>query len=162
MAGLPGGFGQERAEVPALLGPGAAARPGTGLVDRVEQAVPRPVRARAVRRRYGIGIRGGARMTRIERGSALMLTPAVVLFGLFVLVPSLIAVYVSLLHWDGIASPSWAGLDNWSHLFSDSLTLKSLWLTLQVVVLSWLVQTPISLLLGLFMAGPQRYRGVMS
>ena len=100
-------------------------------------------------------------MTRIERSSALMLTPAAALFGLFVLVPSLIAVYVSLLHWDGIASPTWAGLDNWTNLFSDSLTLKSMWLTLQVVVLSWLVQTPIALLLGLFMAGQQRYRGVM-
>lgn len=101
-------------------------------------------------------------MSRMERSTALMLSPAAVLFGLFVLVPTLIAVYVSFLHWDGIASPTWAGLGNWTHIFTDSLTLKSAWLTLRVVVLTWAIQTPIALLLGLFMAGTQRYRNIMS
>jgi raffinose/stachyose/melibiose transport system permease protein len=47
-------------------------------------------------------------------------------------------------------------------VFTDSVTLHSMWLTLQVVVLSWLIQTPVSLLLGVFLAGRQRYRAVLA
>src|SRR5205807_7512746 len=47
-------------------------------------------------------------------------------------------------------------------LFSDSVTGHALLLTVEIMVLSWIVQTPISLLLGVFMAGVQRYRSVLS
>src|SRR5215470_15058638 len=87
----------------------------------------------------------------------LMVLPALVLFGLFALLPMAIVVLLSFTRWDGLTSPAWAGVANWTHLLTDSVTRHSMWLTLQVVVLSWVIQTPISLLLGVFLAGRQRY-----
>ena len=92
----------------------------------------------------------------------LMVLPALVLFGLFALLPMAIVVLLSFTRWDGLTSPAWAGLANWSHLLTDSVTRHAMWLTLQVVVLSWLIQTPASLLLGVFLAGRQRYRAVLA
>jgi raffinose/stachyose/melibiose transport system permease protein len=38
----------------------------------------------------------------------------------------------------------------------------SLGVTFEIMILSWAVQTPMSLLLGVFLAGHQRYRGVLA
>jgi raffinose/stachyose/melibiose transport system permease protein len=92
----------------------------------------------------------------------LMVLPALVLFGLFALLPMAIVVVLSFTRWDGLTTPAWAGTANWAHLFTDPVTRHSIWLTLQVVVLSWLIQTPISLLLGVYLAGKQRYRALLA
>ena len=92
----------------------------------------------------------------------LMVVPALVLFGLFALLPMAIVVVLSFTRWDGLTTPAWAGTANWAHLFTDPVTRHSIWLTLQVVVLSWLIQTPISLLLGVYLAGKQRYRALLA
>lgn len=89
-----------------------------------------------------------------------MLLPAAAFFVLFALGPMLAAFALSFLEWDGIATPQWIGLGNWARAFSDSLTLHSIVLTVQVIALSWLVQTPLSLLLGVYLAGRQRHRSV--
>jgi raffinose/stachyose/melibiose transport system permease protein len=101
---------------------------------------------------------------RRRRGSAhrLMVLPALVLFGLFALLPMVLVLLLSFTRWDGLTSPAWAGTANWAHVFTDPVTRHSMWLTLQVVVLSWLIQTPVSLLLGVFLAGKQRYRAVLA
>jgi len=91
-----------------------------------------------------------------------MVLPALVLFGLFALLPMAIVVLLSFTRWDGLTTPAWAGTANWAHLFTDPVTRHSIWLTLQVVVLSWLIQTPISLLLGVYLAGKQRYRALLA
>jgi raffinose/stachyose/melibiose transport system permease protein len=91
-----------------------------------------------------------------------MVLPALVLFGLFALLPMAIVVVLSFTRWDGLTTPAWAGTANWAHLFTDPVTRHSIWLTLQVVVLSWLIQTPISLLLGVYLAGKQRYRALLA
>lgn len=92
----------------------------------------------------------------------LMVLPALVLFGLFALLPMAIVVLLSFTRWDGLTTPAWAGTANWAHLFTDPETRHSIWLTVQVVVLSWLIQTPISLLLGVYLAGKQRYRALLA
>ena len=92
----------------------------------------------------------------------LMVVPALVMFGLFALLPMAIVVVLSFTRWDGLATPAWAGTANWAHLFTDPVTRHSIWLTVQVVVLSWLIQTPISLLLGVYLAGKQRYRALLA
>ena len=92
----------------------------------------------------------------------LMVVPALVLFGLFALLPMAIVVVLSFTRWDGLTTPAWAGTANWAHLFTDPETRHSIWLTVQVVVLSWLIQTPISLLLGVYLAGKQRYRALLA
>ena len=92
----------------------------------------------------------------------LMVVPALVMFGLFALLPMAIVVLLSFTRWDGLTTPAWAGTANWAHLFTDPETRHSIWLTVQVVVLSWLIQTPISLLLGVYLAGKQRYRALLA
>lgn len=88
--------------------------------------------------------------------------PALAFYALFALVPMVIAVYLSLTQWNGLSPATWVGLQNWAALFSDSVTGHALLLTLELMALSWIVQTPISLLLGVFMSGMQRYRAVLS
>lgn len=88
--------------------------------------------------------------------------PALVFYVAFAIVPLFIAVYLSFTRWNGLAPAVWIGLENWIALFSDTVTGNSLLLTVEVMVISWIVQTPLSILLGVFMAGNQRYRAILS
>lgn len=88
--------------------------------------------------------------------------PALAFYLLFAIIPLFIALYLSFTSWNGLSSATWVGLKNWLALFSDSVTGHSLLLTIEVMIISWVVQTPLSILLGVFMAGTQRYRAVLS
>jgi raffinose/stachyose/melibiose transport system permease protein len=88
--------------------------------------------------------------------------PALVFYVAFAIIPLFIAVYLSFTNWNGLAPAVWIGLGNWIALFSDAVTGNSLLLTIEVMVISWVVQTPLSILLGVFMAGKQRYRAIFS
>ncbi|HZU02779.1 MAG TPA: sugar ABC transporter permease [Ktedonobacteraceae bacterium] len=88
-------------------------------------------------------------------------TPALVFYVLFALVPMVIALYLSFTRWNGLSPEVWVGLQNWITLFTDSVTGHALLLTFELMILSWIIQTPLSLLLGVFMAGFQRYRAVL-
>src|SRR4051794_5973047 len=70
--------------------------------------------------------------------SPLMAAPALVLFGIFALVPLVGVVVLSLMKWDGIGDPAWTGLDNWFTTLSDPETVHAIWLSVQVMVFSWL------------------------
>lgn len=88
------------------------------------------------------------------------LAPAMVLFSVFIVVPMLGAGALSLFRWNGLGTPHWAGAQNWIQFARDPLARQALTVTAKVVVLSWVLQTPISMALGLFTAGRQRYRSV--
>ena len=88
--------------------------------------------------------------------------PAILFYALFALVPLLVALYLSFVRWDGFSQAVWVGLQNWVTLFTDSVTGHAILLTIGGMVLSWIVQTPLSLLLGVFMSGKQRYRSFLS
>ena len=88
------------------------------------------------------------------------LAPAMALFGVFIAVPMLGAVALSLFRWNGLGTPHWAGGANWVQFAHDPLARQALVVTAKVVVISWVVQTPISIALGMFTAGKQRYRSV--
>src|SRR5947209_3715945 len=101
---------------------------------------------------------------RSQRGpwvAVLWTMPALVFYALFALVPMAIAVYLSFTQWNGLSPEVWVGWKNWIALFSDSITGHALILSFELMVLSWVIQTPISILLGIFMAGRQRYRSVL-
>jgi raffinose/stachyose/melibiose transport system permease protein len=101
---------------------------------------------------------------RSQRGpwvAVLWTTPALVFYALFALAPMVIAVYLSFTQWNGLSPEVWVGWKNWIALFSDSITGHALILSFELMVLSWIIQTPISMLLGIFMAGRQRYRSVL-
>src|SRR5260370_8093697 len=87
--------------------------------------------------------------------------PVLASFALFALVPMLVAIYLSFLRWDGISQASWVGLKNWATLFSDPVTSHAIVLSIEIMVLSWILETPFALLLGVFLAGPQRYRALL-
>jgi raffinose/stachyose/melibiose transport system permease protein len=94
--------------------------------------------------------------------SAWMALPALLVFTAFALVPLVGVLVLSFMNWDGLGTPTWAGTDNWGETLSDPVTRNGMWLTIQFVVLSFVFQAPISLLLGVFMAGRQRYRSVLA
>ncbi|MFB9954971.1 carbohydrate ABC transporter permease [Cellulomonas denverensis] len=91
-----------------------------------------------------------------------MAAPALVIFGIFAAIPVVGVLVLSFTHWDGLGAVTWAGLDNWGRTLTDPVTLNALRLSLIVTVVSWVFQAPVSLLLGVFMAGRQRYRAVLS
>lgn len=100
---------------------------------------------------------------RSRKGASLWFaTPALVLFGLFALVPLVGVIILSFMSWDGLGTPTWSGIDNWQRALADDVTRSAFVLTVKVTVFSWLIQAPTSLLLGVFMAGRQRYRAVLS
>ena len=92
-----------------------------------------------------------------------MVLPALLMFVVFAIVPLVGVVVLSFTTWDGIGGPiTVAGLSNWTRVLSDPGLPHALWVTFLVMALSWLIQTPVSLLLGVFMAGRQRYRAVLA
>ena len=88
--------------------------------------------------------------------------PAAVFFTLFAIVPLVMVAVLSFMSWNGLGSPQWVGTDNWSRLWDDPVMLKSVWLTLLLTALGVVLQTPLSILLGVWAAGYQRNRAVLS
>ena len=84
------------------------------------------------------------------------------MFLLFGVVPLIGVFALSFARWDGLGAITTAGLSNWRSTLSDPTLLHSLLVTFEIIALSWLVQTPISLLLGTFLAGRQKYRGFLA
>nr|WP_325694479.1 sugar ABC transporter permease [Pseudonocardia sp.] len=88
--------------------------------------------------------------------------PAVVIFAVFALVPLVGVVALSLTRWDGLGPITWDGLNSWARALADPVTLNAIWVTAKIMVFSFVVQAPVSLLLGVFTAGRQRYRAVLA
>ncbi|MET8894061.1 carbohydrate ABC transporter permease [Streptomyces albogriseolus] len=88
--------------------------------------------------------------------------PAAVFFALFAIVPLIMVAVLSFMSWNGLGSPQWVGTDNWSRLMDDPVMLNSVWLTLLLTALGVVVQTPLSIMLGVWAAGHQRNRAVLS
>ncbi|MFB7992657.1 carbohydrate ABC transporter permease [Streptomyces sp. NPDC056002] len=88
--------------------------------------------------------------------------PATVFFVLFAVVPLVLVAVLSFTSWNGLGAPRFIGLDNWTKLFDDPVMLNSLWLSVLITVLGVLVQTPLSILLGVWAAGRQRNRAILS
>jgi raffinose/stachyose/melibiose transport system permease protein len=101
------------------------------------------------------------RQQRANWAAVLWTAPALVFYVIFALVPLLVAVYLSFVRWDGISQATWVGLENWAKLFSDSVTGHAILLSIGIMILSWILETPFSLLIGVFLAGQQRYRAVL-
>ena len=96
------------------------------------------------------------------RPSAWYVAPVLAFFGLFAVLPMVLVGYLSFTDWDGFGFPTPSGAGNWSRLAQDGEARDALGLTLLFMVLSWVVQTPIALLIGVWAAGRQRNRAVLS
>jgi raffinose/stachyose/melibiose transport system permease protein len=91
-----------------------------------------------------------------------MVLPALAVFVAFGIIPLLGALGLSFTQWDGIGDIHPAGLDSWRAALGDSELYHALGVTFLVMALSWLFQTPISLLIGVFLASHKRYRGLLA
>jgi raffinose/stachyose/melibiose transport system permease protein len=89
-------------------------------------------------------------------------SPTMALYGLFIVVPVIFALFLSFTTWNVVGKLHWAGLANWREFVSDPIAHHSLLVTFELAGLSWLVQTPLAMALGIFIAGTQRYRAVYS
>ncbi|ABS02461.1 carbohydrate ABC transporter permease [Kineococcus radiotolerans] len=91
-----------------------------------------------------------------------LVLPALLIFVAFAVVP-LIGVFVlSFTSWDGIGDISFTGLTSWTAVLTDPGLPHALWVTFLVIVLSWIAQTPLSILLGVFISGHQKYRALLA
>lgn len=95
------------------------------------------------------------------RSLAWLVLPALVFFTAFGLIPLVGVLALSFTTWDGIGEIVPSGLVNWGSVLTDPGLPHALWVTFLVMALSWLVQTPLSILIGVFMAGSQRYRALL-
>jgi raffinose/stachyose/melibiose transport system permease protein len=91
-----------------------------------------------------------------------MALPALLVFAAFAVVPLLGVLFLSFTSWDGIGVIRPAGFDSWRSILADPGLPHALWVTFVVIALSWAVQTPLSILLGVFLAGHQRYRELLA
>ncbi|MEU7748580.1 sugar ABC transporter permease [Nonomuraea sp. NPDC049158] len=93
---------------------------------------------------------------------AWLTVPALVFFVGFGVIPLIGVLALSFTTWDGIGDIHFSGFTSWHAVLTDPGLPHALWVTFLIMALSWLVQTPASILLGVFLAGAQRYRAVLS
>ncbi|MFC4007228.1 carbohydrate ABC transporter permease [Nonomuraea purpurea] len=93
---------------------------------------------------------------------AWMAVPALLCFVAFGVIPLIGVLALSFTSWDGLGEIHLTGFDSWRAILSDPGLPHALWVTFLVMALSWAVQTPASILLGVFLAGHQRYRAFLS
>jgi len=91
-----------------------------------------------------------------------LVIPALVFFIGFGVVPLFGVLALSFAQWDGIGAIHAAGFDSWRAVLSDPGLIHSLAVTFEIMILSWVFQTPMSIMLGVFLAGRQRYRGFLA
>jgi len=92
---------------------------------------------------------------------AVLVLPSLLMFVTFAVVPLFGVVVLSFTKWDGIGAILPNGLGSWRQVLADPQTWRSLWLTIMTMAVTWAVQTPLSILLGTFLAGHQRYRALL-
>ncbi len=93
---------------------------------------------------------------------AWMTLPALVVFAAFGVIPLVGVLLLSFTSWDGIGEIQPSGLTSWTYELTDPGLPHAVWVTFLVMALSWVIQTPISLLIGVFIAGQQRYRALLA
>ena len=87
--------------------------------------------------------------------------PALAFFVAFGVIPLLGVLVLSFTSWDGLGDIHPAGFDSWRTVLTDPDLVHTLWVTFLVMAWSWVAQTPLSILLGVFFAGRQRYRAAL-
>jgi raffinose/stachyose/melibiose transport system permease protein len=93
---------------------------------------------------------------------AWMALPALAMFIGFGVIPLIGVLALSFTTWDGIGEIHPSGLTSWRAELSDPGLPHALWVTFEVMILSSAVQTPLSILLGVFLAAHKRYRGFLA
>src|SRR6478609_3894875 len=94
--------------------------------------------------------------------SGWLAVPALVFFLAFAVVPLIGVVFLSFTSWNGLGEIKLDGLSSWTTVLTDPVTGNALVVTAKIMFFSFIVQAPISLLLGVFTAGGQKYRAALA
>ncbi|WSU45474.1 sugar ABC transporter permease [Streptomyces sp. NBC_01089] len=140
-----------------LTGPDRT-KPGPAEPDPAQPDPARPDSAQPARKSGRAAVAGSD----AGRPHVAWALPGIVFFALFAVVPLALAVALSFCTWNGLDSPTPAGLANWTRLFKDHDFGQAARLSLLLTTISWAFQTPVALLLGVWAAGRQRSRAVLS
>jgi len=101
-------------------------------------------------------------INKLERHQArtayLFITPTMLLFIVFTIIPVAMALYLSFTNYDVLSRMDWVGLDNYRRLWGDSL----LWLTFRNVLLYAVIFVPLNIVLsfGLGLLVNRVWRGI--
>jgi xylobiose transport system permease protein len=107
-------------------------------------------------------VRDRAAPPTLERPGVAWAVPGLLFFLVFAVAPMAGVLYLSFTHWDGLNAPRFTGAENWSRFFGDSQVWQSTLVTGVLLVGNIAVQAPVSILLGVWAAGRQRNRAVLS
>jgi len=88
--------------------------------------------------------------------------PAALFFLFFAVFPLVLVVFLSFTDWNAVGDPKFTGTDNWRRLFTSHDVLSSLGRTFFLSALCWATQTVLSMGIGVWSAGKQRNRAVLS
>ena len=93
-----------------------------------------------------------------HRWSALFLSPALLIIGVFTIIPMIMTIWISLHQWSmftPITEMTWVGLENYSRLFADPSRVQAIVNTAVYVGLSILITIPLALLVALLLYFPR-------
>lgn len=94
--------------------------------------------------------------------SGWLAAPALIFFLMFAVIPLIGVVFLSFTTWDGLREIKLDGLSSWTTVLTDPVTGNALLVTAKIMFFSFMVQAPVSLLLGVFTAGGQKYRAALA
>jgi len=106
----------------------------------------------------GVHLRQPASRSVHDTRVGLLAIPALIFFVAFAVLPLVGVLLLSFSQWDGIGPIVPAGLASWRSVLTDPALPQTIWVTFLLMVVSWAIQTPASLLIGAFLAGRHRYR----
>ncbi|OKP97670.1 carbohydrate ABC transporter permease [Paenibacillus sp. P46E] len=81
----------------------------------------------------------------------LFMSPAVIVYGMMVLIPIVLSFYYSFFDWNGVSPRVFSGLHNWIRLLSDEPVRLALIHSFQLTFWALVIQLPIALLLALLL-----------
>ena len=99
---------------------------------------------------------------RAPRPGALYALPAALFFLFFAVMPLVLVIVLSFTDWNAVGNPHFTGTDNWRRLFQSQDVLSSTGRTFLLTVLCWAAQTVLAMTIGVWAAGQQRNRAVLS
>lgn len=94
--------------------------------------------------------------------SGWLAAPALAFFLLFAIIPLIGVLFLSFTSWDGLGEIKLDGLSSWTTVLTDPVTGNALLVTAKIMFFSFIIQAPMSLLLGVFTAAGQKYRAALA
>ncbi|MFF2032536.1 carbohydrate ABC transporter permease [Arthrobacter sp. NPDC058192] len=110
-----------------------------------------------------MSVTSGSSRRALQTGpSGWLAAPALAFFLLFAIIPLFGVLFLSFTSWDGLGEIKLDGLSSWTTVLTDPITGNALLVTAKIMFFSFIIQAPISLLLGVFTAAGQKYRAALA